>query len=294
MNIKLIKGDCLQKMNDIPDKSKDLILCDLPYGTTKNKWDSIIPLNDYIDIGNKIYYKDEFYYQNLLRGLTKKEIDEVWTSQSKKGLWTHYNRIIKDNGAILLFAQVPFNMTLGNSNLRMLKYEWIWEKTSATGHLNAKKMPMKAHENILVFYKKPPTYNPIKTTGHERKVSKAEHKINCKATTNYGEFGLTTYDSTERYPRSVITFPKDIQKSALHPTQKPVGLLEYFIKTYSNEGDEVLDNCMGVASTGIACLETNRNFEGIELESEYFETCKNRVNEYIKDNNLQDVHIRIA
>ena len=145
---KIYNEDCLVGMNDIPDKSIDMILCDLPYGTTKNKWDSIIDLDE---------------------------------------LWNHYNRIIKDNGAIVLTAQTPFDKVLGVSNLKMLKYEWIWEKTSATGHLNAKKMPMKAHENILVFYKKPPTYNPQKTTGHERKVSTAKHKRNSKNSSNYGE-----------------------------------------------------------------------------------------------------------
>jgi len=256
-NIKLIKGDCLQKMKDIPDKSKDMIFCDLPYGTTRCKWDTVINL----DL-----------------------------------LWEQYCRIIKDNGAILLFAQTPFDKVLGVSNLQMLKYEWIWEKTSATGHLNAKKMPMKAHENILVFYKKPPTYNPQMTTGHT-----PIHSFNKKIEVqNHSEiYGNATKEiigggSTIRYPRSVQVFSSDKQTSALHPTQKPVGLLEYFIKTYTNKGDEVLDNCMGVASTGIACLETNRNFEGIELETDYFETCKNRVNTYIKENNLQDIHIEIA
>lgn len=236
--VKLINGDCLQAMNDIPNQSIDMILCDLPYGTTKNKWDSVIDLN---------------------------------------ALWEQYCRIIKDNGAIVLFAQTPFDKVLGSSNLKMLKYEWIWEKTQATGHLNAKKMPMKAHENILVFYKKPPTYNPQKTTGHERKVSKAEHKVNSKKTTNWGEYGLTTYDSTERYPRDVLKFPKDIQKSALHPTQKPVALLQYLIRTYTNEGNVVLDNTMGSGSTGVAAVLSNREFIGIELDVTYFDIAKQRI-----------------
>ena len=240
--VQLYKGDCLEIMKDIPDKSVDMILCDLPYGTTRNKWDSVLSLDE---------------------------------------LWEQYERIIKDNGAIVLFAQTPFDKVLGCSNLKMLRYEWIWEKTSATGHLNAKKMPMKAHENILVFYKKLPTYNPQKTAGHKRKVSKAEHKINCVKTTNYGEHGLTTYDSTERYPRSVQVFKTDKQKEALHPTQKPVALLEYLIKTYTNEGETVLDNCMGSGSTGIACLNTNRRFIGIEKDDKYFDLACNRINEYI-------------
>lgn len=255
MEIDLIKGDCLLLMDNIPNKSIDMVLCDLPYGTTQNKWDSIIPLEK---------------------------------------LWEKYRRVIKDDGVIVLFAQTPFDKVLGCSNLKMLRYEWIWEKTSATGHLNAKKMPMKAHENILVFYKKLPTYNPQKTTGHKRKVSKAEHKINCVKTTNYGEHGLTTYDSTERYPRSVQVFKTDKQKEALHPTQKPVSLLEYLIKTYTNEGETVLDNCMGSCSTGIACINTNRNFIGIELDDTYFEICKNRVAQYMSDNDIKNIAVNIT
>lgn len=235
---KIYNEDCLVGMKDIPDKSIDMVLCDLPYETTKNKWDLIIPLDE---------------------------------------LWAHYNRIIKDNGAIVLTAQTPFDKVLGVSNLKMLKYEWIWEKTSATGHLNAKKMPMKAHENILVFYKKPPTYNPQKTTGHERKVSTAKHKRNSKNSSNYGESSATTYDSTERYPRSVQLFSTDKQKSSLHPTQKPVALFEYLIRTYTNEGDTVLDNCMGSGTTAIACMNTNRNYIGFELDKDYYELANERI-----------------
>ena len=244
--VKLLQGDCLELMKTIPDGSVDLILCDLPYGTTRNKWDSIIDL----DL-----------------------------------LWQQYERIIKDNGAIVLTAQTPFDKVLGVSNLKLLRYEWIWEKTAATGHLNAKKMPMKAHENILVFYKKIPTYNPQKTFGHERKVSKSEHKINCKKTENWGEHGLTSYDSTERYPRSVLLFPSDKQKSKLHPTQKPVALMEYLIRTYTDEGELVFDNCMGSCSTGVACINTDRKFIGIELDETYFNIAKERI---------EDVQIRLG
>lgn len=237
---RIYQMDCLEGMKLIPDKSIDMILCDLPYGTTKNKWDSIIPLDE---------------------------------------LWKEYNRIIKDNGAIVLTAQTPFDKVLGMSNLKMLKYEWIWEKTSATGHLNAKRMPMKAHENVLVFYKKLPTYNPIKTKDHVRKVSKSEHKFNSKLSTNYNKHGFTTYDSTERYPRSVQVFATDKQKEALHPTQKPVALFEYLIKTYSNEGEIVLDNCMGSGTTAVACENLNRQWIGFETESEYIEIANNRLKE---------------
>lgn len=237
----LYKGDCLDVMKNIPDKSVDMILCDLPFGTTKNKWDLIIPLDK---------------------------------------LWTEYRRIIKDNGAIVLFAQTPFDKVLGVSNLKMLRYEWIWEKTLATGHLNAKKMPMKSHENILVFYKKLPTYNPQKTTGHKPVNSYTKHR---GAGSNYGKTktGISGGGSTERYPRSVQLFKSDKQKSTLHPTQKPVALLQYLIETYTNEGELVLDNCMGSGSTGIACLNTNRKFIGIEKDAKYFDIACNRIYSHI-------------
>lgn len=240
----IMLGDCLEKMLLIPDKSIDLIAADLPFGTTRNAWDSVIPLPE---------------------------------------LWAQYERVIKDDGAILLNAQTPFDKVLGASNLKLLRYEWIWEKTLATGHLNAKKMPMKAHENILVFYKKLPTYNPIKTTGHARKVSKAEHKVNSKMSTNYNPTGLTTYDSTERYPRSVLKFPTDKQKSALHPTQKPVALVEYMINTYTNPGETVLDNVIGSGTTAIAAINTGRNFIGIERDPGHHETAVNRVAKHLVD-----------
>lgn len=220
---KTFNKDCLgtEGLALVPAKSVDMILCDLPYGTTQCKWDSVIDL---------------------------------------PRLWEQYERIIKDNGAIVLTAQTPFTEVLGASNLKLLRYKWIWEKTEATGHLNAKKMPMKAHEDILVFYKNLPTYNPIKTTGHERKTATrrhAEHKNNL-----YGALdkGVSSYDSTERYPRSVLVFPKDKQKSKLHPTQKPVPLFEYLIRTYTNAGDVVLDNSAGSGTTAIACLNANRNY----------------------------------
>lgn len=246
-NYELYKGDCLELMKDIPDKSIDMILCDLPYGTTQNKWDSIISLDK---------------------------------------LWRQYCRIIKDNGAIVLFAQTPFDKVLGVSNLKMLKYEWIWEKTAATGHLNAKKMPMKAHENILVFYKKLPTYNPQKTMGHTPVHSYTKHQDDGS---NYGKtkVGISGGGSTERYPRSVQVFKSDKQKVALHPTQKPIDLLQYLIKTYTNEGEIVLDNCMGSGSTGVACLNTNRKFIGMELDDKYFDIARNRIENTYKELNKE-------
>lgn len=236
------KGDCLELMPKlIENKSVDMIFCDLPYGTTKCKWDSVIDLPK---------------------------------------LWSEYERIIKDNGVILLFAQSPFDKVLGASNLKLLKYEWIWQKTHPTGHLNAKKMPMKAHENILVFYKKPPTYNPQKTTGHKRKVSSIKHKQACKdidsEVYNKGQ-KATHYDSTERYPLSVQVFASDKQKSKLHPTQKPLALIEYMIKTYTNEGDLILDNTAGSGTTGLGAKNLNRNYIMMEQDPEYYDIACKRV-----------------
>lgn len=242
--MKLMQGDCLELMNDIPDKSVDMILCDLPYGTTQNKWDIVIPFEP---------------------------------------LWKQYKRIIKENGSIVLFGNGLFTAGLALSNKEMWRYNLVWEKTQPTGFLNSHKMPMRKHEDILVFYKKLPTFNPQKTQGHVRKVSTAKHKENCRKTENYGDYNFSTYDSTERFPNSIITFPKDTQQSALHPTQKPVALLEYLIKTYTNEGETVLDNCMGSGSTGVACVNTNRNFIGMELDGNCFQIAEKRIRQAEKD-----------
>jgi DNA modification methylase len=247
MKDQVIQGDCLEVMKDIPDKSIDMILCDLPYGTTACKWDTIIPFEP---------------------------------------LWEQYKRIIKDNGAIVLTASQPFTSALVMSNIKMFKYEWIWEKTQATGHLDAKKKPMKAHENICIFYYRQPTYNFQKTFGHKRRVSLARHKENTEK--NQAEIyhkadKFTDYDTTERYPRSVLIFPSDKQKSSLHPTQKPVALFEYLIKTYTNEGDLVLDNCAGSGTTGVACKNLNRNYILIEKEPEYIDIINKRLTPTHKD-----------
>lgn len=242
---KIYEGDCLEIMKDIPDRSIDMILCDLPFGqTARNKWDSVIPF----DL-----------------------------------LWKQYERVIKDNGAIVLFGNGMFTADLMESNRKMWRYNLIWEKTQPTGFLNAKRMPLRSHEDICIFYKKLPTYNPQKTTGHPRKVSKAEHKINCKETTDYGEYGLTTYDSTERYPKSVWRFPKDTQKSALHPTQKSLELVKCLIRTYSNPGDLILDNCIGSGTTAVAAIQEKRNYIGIEKEHKYFVIANNRVSDEVKN-----------
>lgn len=230
--IELLQGDCLELMKDIKDKSIDMILADLPYGTTRNKWDSVIDLNL---------------------------------------LWNEYNRMIKDSGAIVLFSQMPFTSVLVNSNINMFKYEWIWQKESGTGFLNAKKMPLKIHENILIFYKNMPVYNPQMRQGFKPYTHKSG-----KGSSNYGEqIRVVTENNGERYPIDIIEFKRD--KSRLHPTQKPVALLEYLIKTYTNEGETVLDNVMGLGSCGVACRNTNRNFIGMELDKDYFEIAKKRI-----------------
>ena len=236
---KIYNEDCLVGMKYIPDKSIDMILCDLPYGTTRNKWDTIIPLDK---------------------------------------LWEQYDRITKDNGAIVLTAQTPFDKVLGMSNLETLKYEWIWTKYSGTGHLNAKKMPMKNHENILVFYKKLPTYNPQMTKG------KPYTQKSGRASSNYNhQERVTTVNEGYRYPLTVQKFNSE---KGLHPTQKPVALFEYLIKTYTNEGETVLDNCMGSGTTAIACINTNRKYIGFELDEEYYKKSIERINNHIKDKQI--------
>ena len=248
MSVTLWQGDCLELMKNIPDKSVDMVLCDLPYGTTsKNKWDSIIPFEP---------------------------------------LWGGYNRIVKDNGAILLFGQPPFSSRLVVSNIKNFRYEWIWKKSLAQGFLNANKMPLRATENISVFYRKLPIYNPQKVKGQP--YNKGIRKANC--TTNYGDSGETSgiNKTGDRYPVNLITGSNGNHKHIFHPTQKPVPLLEYLIKTYTNEGETVLDNCMGSGSTGVACVNTNRDFIGIELDEHYFQIAKQRIDEAIKQKNTTE------
>jgi site-specific DNA-methyltransferase (adenine-specific) len=237
---KALLGDCLDLMKDIEDGSVDLILSDLPYGTTSNSWDSVLPL----DI-----------------------------------VWQHYKRIIKPNGAIVLFAQTPFDKILGASNIKELRYEWIWEKESGTGFLNAKFAPLKSHENILVFYKKRPTYHPQMQEGKPYTRQQA-----LKGSENYGkQGGLLTKSDGLRYPKTILKFQRD--KYKIHPTQKPVALLEFLIKTYSNIGDTVLDSCAGSFSTAIACINTERTYICIEKEHKYFLKGVERINEHNQSQN---------
>lgn len=232
-DLELWFGDCLVEMYRIPDHSVDLILADLPYGTTHCKWDSPIDLDK---------------------------------------LWKQYKRVRKDNAAILLFAQLPFDKVLGMSNLQELRYEWIWEKTQATGHLNSKKMPLKSHENVLVFYKSLPVFHPQKTQGHKPINSYTKYVATQNNTEIYGTMKLEISGGgeTDRFPRSVQMFSSDKQTLHLHPTQKPLALLEYLIKTYSDEGMVVLDNTMGSGSTGVAARNLNRKFIGIENDKKYY------------------------
>lgn len=231
----LMQGDCLERIKDVPDGSVDLILSDLPYGTTMCAWDSII------DLGK---------------------------------LWAEYLRVAKENAAIVLTAAQPFTSQLVMSKPDLFRYDWVWEKGNATGFFNAKLMPLRAHESVLVFYRKLPTYNPQKTTGHPLKTAKK------KVVTSecYGkDISLPSYSSAERYPRSVQFFKSDKQKANYHPTQKPVDLMRYLINTYSNAGDTVLDNCMGSGTTGFAATSIGRKFIGIELEQKYFDIAKQRI-----------------
>jgi site-specific DNA-methyltransferase (adenine-specific) len=229
--LQLHLGDCLELMKTLPDNSVDLILADLPYGTTRNKWDSVLPLAE---------------------------------------LWSEYRRICR--GAIVLTAQAPFDKVLGASNLGMLRYEWIWRKEAGTGFLNAKRAPLKDHENILVFYDRLPTYNPQMRTGFKPYKCKQGH-----VGSNYGAVRPENISESngERYPVTVLDFPRD--KAKLHPTQKPVALMEYLVRTYTNAGDVVLDNCMGSGTTGVACMNTGRRFIGMEMNAEYFATAQARI-----------------
>lgn len=238
--MKLLHGDCLELMKDIPDGSVDMVLCDLPYGMTRNSWDV------------RIHFEP---------------------------LWEQYRRVCKENAAICLFAQMPFAAELVMSNRKMYRYEWILKKSNPSGFLNAKRMPLKGHDAVQVFYRRQPIYNPQMRAGYPkikaRKMGRCSH--------NYGKYsGEHIYHSDgQRYPDGFIEWSMHIGGSdrGLHPTQKPVSICEYLIRTYTNEGDTVLDNCMGSGSTGVACINTGRDFIGIELDPGYFEAAKHRIEE---------------
>lgn len=236
---KIYLGDCLELMGQIPTQSIDMVLCDLPYGCTKNSWDIVIPFDK---------------------------------------LWLHYERVIKDNGAIVLFGQGLFAYKLALSNEKLFRYDLIWSKKGkATGFLNANKMPLRSHEHILIFYKKLPNYNPQKTPGKGGGHSRGKG-TNIK-NNNYGTFHNHLYKpaSEGKHPLSIIEFPS--VHPPIHPTQKSDLLCEWLIKSYTNEGEIVLDNCVGSGTTPLACKRTNRNFIGIEKEEDYFNLANKRLNE---------------
>lgn len=237
--IDLYQGDCLDQMDKVPDHTVDMIFTDLPYETTHNVWDKRIPLEE---------------------------------------LWKHYKRVLKSGGVVLLFSQQPFTTDLVNSNRKWFRYEWIWHKTMPVGFLNANRMPLRTHENILVFYEHLPTYHPQKTPGKPYTATRS-----ARATRNYGHFDrATTVNDGDRCPRDVLTFSNGNNASKIHPTEKPVGLLEYMIRTYTDEGETVLDSCMGSGSCGVACQHLERNFIGIEKDTGYFEAARKRIADAVK------------
>ena len=234
--IELHHGDCLEVMKEIPDGSVDMVMTDPPYGTTACKWDSIIPLEP---------------------------------------MWEQLKRVIKQNGAIVMTASQPFTAALVMSNYKDFRYSMVWVKSQSTGHLNAWRMPLRAHEDVLVFYEKPPTYNPElkeKPAANIRPITSRTKKTDC-----YGEHGLDSHrcPPNKSMPNSIVGFNN--AQGTTHPTQKPVALMEYLIKTYTNEGETVLDFTMGSGTTGVACKNIGRNFIGIELDREYFEIAKKRI-----------------
>ena len=249
--INIQQGDCLELMPKIEDKSIDMILADLPYGTTACKWDIVIPF---------------------------------------ESLWKQYKRTIKDNGAIVLFGSEPFSSHLRLSNIKQYRYDWIWHKNIGGGFALAKKQPLKRHEIISVFYLKQPTYNPImgEYSDSTKKRFKNGEKLNTNAQRENKTGNIFNLDRTDyifdfnkgTYPTSVKYFkrPHTANNKSIHPTQKPVKLMEYLIKTYTNENDLVLDNVMGSGTTGIACINLNRDFIGMELDKDYFEIAKKRIN----------------
>ena len=237
MESKIICGDAIDEMSKLPDKSIDMILCDLPYGTTQCKWDTVIPFDS---------------------------------------LWDQYRRIIKDNGAIVLTASQPFTSNLVMSNPKLFRYSLVWEKSKSTGYLNSKKMPMRSHEDILVFYKSLPTYNPQMVDGKPYDKGKA-HRPTEVYREQKGEIHVKN-DSGQRYPRSVQYFKTAESEGVVyHPTQKPISLMEWLIKTYTNEGDIVLDNCIGSVTTAIACIRTNRKYIGIDIDESYINITTERI-----------------
>lgn len=226
----VVQGDCLELMQNLPNGSVDMVLCDLPYGTTQNKWDTVIPFG---------------------------------------ALWQQYRRVCKGNAAIVLTASQPFTSALVMSCADAFRYAWVWRKNTATGHLNAKRMPMKEHEDIVVFGSAGAAYNPQGLVSFNKVTRRGSNGD------NFGKSGTSNYQEFTNYPKSILEFGLDPAK--LHPTQKPVALFEYLIRTYTHPGDLVLDNCCGSGTTGVAARQTNRNFICMELDDAYCEIAYNRI-----------------
>ena len=279
----LLQGDCLNVMNYIKDKSIDMILCDPPYGTTDCEWDSVIPFNKHIIINDKIIYFDDYILKEIKTGKPYNDIITKFNLNCKDGMWQHLNRIIKPNGAIVLFGKEPFSSSVIISNLKKYKHKLVWNKKQSGSFANAKFMPLQIEEDILIFTKngEKVNYYPQMRKGKMRKKGGSKKQIETMGgfiKTNYFKY------SDEYYPVNILEdYPNCSNKSNnLHPTQKPVALLEYLIKTYSNENETVLDFTMGSGSTGVACINTNRNFIGIEKDTNYFDIATNRINSIIK------------
>lgn len=242
---KAYQGDCLEIMKSIDDKSIDMILCDMPYGTTKNRWDKIIPL---------------------------------------KPMWKQYNRIIKDNGMICLTCSEPFTNKLINAKPPKMKYyDLVWDKVGTTGFLNAKRQPLRRHEQILCFYKKQAVYNPIKEIRGKPREKGCYNNKKGDGDMCYGKFVNQKSFNNEYYPTSILKFSNAKQKGKVHPTQKPVDMFEYLIKTYTNEGGLVLDNAAGSMTAGIACIDTDRSYILIEKDKEIFDIGAKRLKKHIED-----------
>lgn len=250
MNYELYFGDCLDLMKDIPDNSIDMILCDPPFGTTSNRWDKQLPFDP---------------------------------------MWCEYKRIIKDKQTIVIFALEPFATKLRYSNLKNYKYDWIWDKHSTNGFLNAKKRPLKRYENICVFSYGVPVYYPqMEVRGKERNKGAYNHKSG-DGDGVYGRYKNLKNKNNIYYPTDILSYSNATRAGKIHSTQKPVALLEYLIKTYTNEGETVLDNCMGSGSTGVACVNTGRNFIGIELDEYYYGIAKERIDTAYKEKHQSEV-----
>lgn len=298
--------DCLNVLPNIPDASVDMILCDLPYGITQNPWDKPIPLEDYILAGDTIvpfsmlqeaildprkrrWAKDDPGLKAILSS-PPGTILEYWQHNRRPGLWTHYRRIIKPRGVIALFGTGMFSAELMRTGKDMWRYNIIWQKKHPTGFLNANRMPLRGHEDICIFYKKLPVYHPQKSTGHAPVHSFTKHTSDGS---NYGrtKLEISGGGSTERFPTTIWKFGSDTQKSSLHTTQKPVALFEELIKTYTDEGALVLDNCAGSFTTAIACDNLGRNWIGVEVNRECFLAGIARVNANRELLDLPAIHV---